>query len=421
MVLDKPIIGGAVAAVTVPTYTVTASDPVVGSIDPANIDTTAHTWQYVFGATQGVGASNTFTITFSITPTGGTAYDATTDITIETDADGNQFYSFDGGEKMPLATHTTPIVSAIPSITPTYDISPDDASEYGVFTLDTDTGAWSYDLDTTIRAVANLAAGATLTETITVTGTAAGTETDRTITITIGRDADGFTLTSTGSTTTETQKITIPRGVNVQIDTDTGTAEEVEVSVLGGAVNAVESTATPPTDFSTVTGTATATLGTIASVNAGGNGFLSYRLNTADRPEIGEEVTESITVTLTPTGGGTDFVGVIDVIFGRDANGYYHDLGDGVRVPFVPNLNVTLAIDFPTIYTVTDGAEYGTFNFNRGSRDWTYALNYYNGSVAGMQIGATLTDTIIITGSVNGTKETRTIDITITAMLIRTT
>ena len=414
VVLDKPIIGGAVAAVTVPTYTVTASDPVVGSIDPANIDTTAHTWQYVFGATQGVGASNTFTITFSITPTGGTAYDVMTDITVETDADGNQFYSFDGGEKMPLATHTTPIVSAIPSITPTYDISPDDASEYGVFTLDTDTGAWSYDLDTTIREVANLAAGATLTETITVTGTAAGTETDRTITIMIGRDADGFTLTSTGSTTTETQKITIPRGVNVQIDTDTGTAEEVEVSVLGGAVNAVESTATPPTDFSTVTGTATATLGTIASVNAGGNGFLSYRLNTADRPEIGEEVTESITVTLTPTGGGTDFVGVIDVIFGRDANGYYHDLGDGVRVPFVPNLNVTLAIDFPTIYTVTDGAEYGTFNFDRGSRDWTYALNYYNGLVAGMQIGATLTDTIIITGSVNGTKETRTIDITIT-------
>ena len=414
VVLNKPIIGGAVAAVTVPTYTVTASDPLIGSIDPANIDTTAHTWQYVFGATQVVGNSNTFTITFSITPTGGTAYDATTDITVETDADGNQFYSFDGGEKMPLATHTTPIVSAIPSITPTYDIDPDDASEYGVFTLDTDTGAWSYDLDTTIREVANLAAGATLTETITVTGTAAGTETDRTITITIGRDADGFTLTSTGSTTTETQKITIPRGVNVQIDTDTGTAEEVEVSVLGGAVNAVESTATPPTDFSTVTGTATATLGTIASVNAGGNGFLSYRLNTADRPEIGEEVTESITVTLTPTGGGTDFVGVIDVIFGRDANGYYHDLGDGVRVPFVPNLNVTFAIDFPTIYTVTDGAEYGTFNFNRGSRDWTYALNYYNGSVAGMQIGATLTDTIIITGSVNGTKETRTIDITIT-------
>ena len=425
VVLDKPIIGGAVAAVELPAWltagayvaTFATSKP-VAQLSQITFDSATHTWTYAGDGFGIAGSSFSETITFTLTPDASqypsaTAITETLEATLGREANGDHYFIFDG-VRVELASNTETYSGTFKSITPTYDIDPDDASEYGVFTLDTDTGAWSYDLDTTIREVANLAAGAELTETITVTGTAAGTETDRTITITIGRDADGFTLTSTGSTTTETQKITIPRGVNVQIDTDSGTAEEVEVSVLGGAVNAVESTATPPTDFSTVTGTATATLGTIASVNGGGNGFLSYRLNTADRPEIGEEVTESITVTLTPTGGGTDFVGVIDVIFGRDANGYYHDLGDGVRVPFVPNLNVTFAIDFPTIYTVTDGAEYGTFNFNRGSRDWTYALNYYNGLVAGMQIGATLTDTIIITGSVNGTKETRTIDITIT-------
>ena len=325
----------------------------------------------------------------------------------------------DGVINLALVPFDKPIiggtVAADGAPTTTYDISADSGAEYGTLTLDTDTGAWEYDLDTSIRAVANLAASATLTETITVTGTAAGVETDRTITITIGRDADGFTLDSTGATITETQKITIPQAVNVQIDTDSGTAEGVEVSVLGGAVNAVEGTATPPTDFSTVTGTATATIGTIASVNAGGNGFLSYRLGTANRPEIGEEVTESITVTLTPTDGGADFVGVIDVIFGRDADGnYYHDLGDGARVPFVPNLNVTLAIAFPTTYTVTDSADYGTFTLNARTREWTYDLNENADAVASLASGATLTDTIIVTGSDSGTKETRTIDITIT-------
>ena len=431
VVLDKPIIGGAVAAVTVPSwigtgdYTATPSG--VSGRGALTTDTTANTWTYTPQTSLSRPSAGdpptayTETITITIAPTGGTSYTQDLEIAVEFNSDGEYSYTIDGGDKVigtlrPGSNTGAAFSGMLLSTTPTYDIDPDDASEYGVFTLDTDTGAWSYDLDTTIREVANLAAGATLTETITVTGTAAGTETDRTITITIGRDADGFTLTSTGSTTTETQKITIPRGVNVQIDTDTGTAEEV-TDIIGGTAS--EGTLNPGGYDIRTGGKSGPDTGFFG---AGGNPLYDTDAHTWTwhRPNISLTDGTSWSVTwhfaVTPTGGTTTTYDV-DLTVWANPDGVYYSIENAPMVKLADGetgITGTIPGLEPTHYTASDGA-YGTFNFDRGSRDWTYALNYYNGSVAGMQIGATLTETITIMAhqAFGGTPTTEDITITI--------
>ena len=431
VVLDKPIIGGAVAAVTVPSwigtgdYTATPSG--VSGRGALTTDTTANTWTYTPQTSLSRPSAGdpptayTETITITIAPTGGTSYTQDLEIAVEFNSDGEYSYTIDGGDKVigtlrPGSNTGAAFSGMLLSTTPTYDIDPDDASEYGVFTLDTDTGAWSYDLDTTIRAVANLAAGATLTETITVTGTAAGTETDRIITITIGRDADGFTLTSTGSTTTETQKITIPRGVNVQIDTDTGTAESV-TDIIGGTAS--EGTLNPGGYDIRTGGKSGPDTGFFG---AGGNPLYDTDAHTWTwhRPNISLTDGTSWSVTwhfaVTPTGGTTTTYDV-DLTVWANPDGVYYSIENAPMVKLADGetgITGTIPGLEPTHYTASDGA-YGTFSFDRGSRDWTYALNYYNGSVAGMQIGATLTETITITAhqAFGGTPTTEDITITI--------
>ena len=430
VVLDKPIIGGAVAAVSLPewltagAYTATStSDQTVVQYGDITFTAATHTWLYRGALFPAVGTTSSVTETRTITLTpdaaqypSATALTETLKIEHGRDADG-LYYIFDDGARQGIATHTDTGTGTFKNANPTYDIDPDDASEYGVFTLDTDTGAWSYDLDTTIRAVANLAAGAPpLRETITVTGTAAGTETDRTITIMIGRDADGFTLTSTGTTTTETQKITIPRGVNVQIDTDTGTAEEV-TDIIGGTAS--EGTLNPGGYDIRTGGKSGPDTGFFG---AGGNPLYDTDAHTWTwhRPNISLTDGTSWSVTwhfaVTPTGGTTTTYDV-DLTVWANPDGVYYSIENAPMVKLADGetgITGTIPGLEPTHYTASDGA-YGTFSFDAGSRDWTYALNYYNGSVAGMQIGATLTETITITAhqAFGGTPTTEDITITI--------
>ena len=75
MVLDKPIIGGAVAAVDVPSwigtgaFTATASGATNGTI--LSVDSTTQTWRYQLDTGPSLGEEFTETITFMFTPTGG--------------------------------------------------------------------------------------------------------------------------------------------------------------------------------------------------------------------------------------------------------------------------------------------------------------------------------------------------------------
>ncbi|OWT79852.1 hypothetical protein CEY04_00005, partial [Achromobacter sp. HZ28] len=260
---------------------------------------------------------------------------------------------------------------------------------YGTFTLGTD-GTWSYALNNTSAAVQALGLGESKTETFTVSA------------------ADGTTskVTITVQGTNDAPVIQVPTG-----GTDQGNVTEDGTKTASGQLARVDVDTNDAATW-TIQGANKGTYGSIA-VDATGKWTYTLDNTAAQSLRAGDKITETYTVKVDDSKGGTDTHVVTITINGtNDVPTIVGHGGDGVgdRGTVVEDLTLSATGKLDT--TDADTGEsyvkaqtiqdtYGTFSIDANG-NWTYTLDNNNATVQALSGAQSLTRTFTVT-SMDGT------------------
>ncbi|WP_447577399.1 VCBS domain-containing protein [Achromobacter kerstersii] len=335
-------------------------------------------------AVQGLGAGKTLTETFTVTTA-----DGTTGQVVVTIVGTNDIPTISGAATGAVTEDVaTTINGQLKAIdvdmtdTHTWSVNNDGKGTYGNFSVDA-TGKWTYNLDNASAKVQALAAGQQVTDTITVTVNDGhgGTATQViTITVTGSNDLPSVTGAATGNVTEDLAKTT------------------------SGQLTAVDVDATDSHTWS-VPGDGKAAYGSF-SVDA--TGKWTYNLDNASTKvqalAAGQQVTDTITVTVNDGHGGTaQQVITVTITGANDAPTITGASTGAVVEDGVKTINGQLtAVDVDTTDTHTwsvpgDGkGTYGSFVVDATGK-WTYNLDNASAKVQALAAGQQVTDTITVT------------------------
>ncbi|CAB3698307.1 VCBS domain-containing protein [Achromobacter kerstersii] len=335
-------------------------------------------------AVQGLGAGKTLTETFTVTTA-----DGTTGQVVVTIVGTNDIPTISGAATGAVTEDVaTTINGQLKAIdvdmtdTHTWSVNNDGKGTYGNFSVDA-IGKWTYNLDNTSTKVQALAAGQQVTDTITVTVNDGhgGTATQViTITVTGSNDLPSVTGAATGNVTEDLAKTT------------------------SGQLTAVDVDATDSHTWS-VPGDGKAAYGSF-SVDA--TGKWTYNLDNASTKvqalAAGQQVTDTITVTVNDGHGGTaQQVITVTITGANDAPTITGASTGAVVEDGVKTINGQLtAVDVDTTDTHTwsvpgDGkGTYGSFVVDATGK-WTYNLDNASAKVQALAAGQQVTDTITVT------------------------
>ncbi|WP_156337019.1 VCBS domain-containing protein, partial [Achromobacter kerstersii] len=345
-------------------------------------------WNYTLTnndlAVQGLGAGKTLTETFTVTTA-----DGTTGQVVVTIVGTNDIPTISGAATGAVTEDVaTTINGQLKAIdvdmtdTHTWSVNNDGKGTYGNFSVDA-TGKWTYNLDNTSTKVQALAAGQQVTDTITVTVNDGhgGTATQViTITVTGSNDLPSVTGAATGNVTEDLTKTT------------------------SGQLTAADVDATDSHTWS-VPGDGKAAYGSF-SVDA--TGKWTYNLDNASTKvqalAAGQQVTDTITVTVNDGHGGTaQQVITVTITGANDAPTITGASTGAVVEDGVKTINGQLtAVDVDTTDTHTwsvpgDGkGTYGSFVVDATGK-WTYNLDNTSTKVQALAAGQQVTDTITVT------------------------
>ncbi|WP_454668566.1 VCBS domain-containing protein [Achromobacter kerstersii] len=335
-------------------------------------------------AVQGLGAGKTLTETFTVTTA-----DGTTGQVVVTIVGTNDIPTISGAATGAVTEDVaTTINGQLKAIdvdmtdTHTWSVNNDGKGTYGNFSVDA-TGKWTYNLDNTSTKVQALAAGQQVTDTITVTvndGHGGTAQQVITITVTGSNDLPSVTGAATGNVTEDLTKTT------------------------SGQLTAVDVDATDSHTWS-VPGDGKAAYGSF-SVDA--TGKWTYNLDNASAKvqalAAGQQVTDTITVTVNDGHGGTaQQVITVTITGANDAPTITGASTGAVVEDGVKTINGQLtAVDVDTNDTHTwsvpgDGkGTYGSFAVDATGK-WTYNLDNTSTKVQALAAGQQVTDTITVT------------------------
>ncbi len=273
------------------------------------------------------------------------------------------------------------------------------AGLFGTFTFDNLTGAWTYDVDSSLGAVQALNTGDTLTDTLTVTSFDGSATQVITVTINGADETTSNPATITGTATGhigEDQAGFIVGDLSIA-DLDAGEAIFQTPASLAGLFGTFT--------FDPETGTWTYDVdSSLAEVQALNNGeILTDSLTVTSFDGSASQV---ITVTIdgadeivggaTITGVANGTIGEDDpAIVGGDLDISDPDIGDDV---------------FQTPDSLEGG--YGAFTFDPDSGAWSYDLENANPAVQALKIGDILTDSLTVTSKDGSASQVITVTIT---------
>ena len=269
------------------------------------------------------------------------------------------------------------------------------AGNYGTFTFNVTTGAWTYTVDSTKSAVQALGSGKTATDTLTVysiDGTASKTIT---ATVTGVNDVPTITGTSTGSVTEDSA--TKASGTLTVTDTDTSESVFATPSSLTGSYGTF-----------TFNATSGAWTYTVDSTKSAVQALASGSTLTDTLTVYSTDGTASQTITATVNGAND-----VPTITGTTTASLTEDSSTTVASG---TLTVTDTDTSQSVFATPSGlaGNYGTFTFNVTTGAWTYTLDNTKTAVQALASGATATDTLTVY-STDGTAS-KTITATVTGV-----
>ncbi|WP_447981329.1 VCBS domain-containing protein [Achromobacter kerstersii] len=284
--------------------------------------------------------------------------------------------------------------------THTWSVNNAGKGTYGTFSVDA-TGKWTYNLDNTSTKVQALAAGQQVTDTITVTvDDGHGGTAQQVITITVTGTNDAPTI---GGVTT-------------------GAVKEDGTQVITGQLTKTDVDATDTHTWS-VNNAGKGTYGTLA---VDSTGKWTYTLDNANAKvqalADGQQVTDSITVTVDDGHGGTaQQVVTITVTGTNDAPTIGGVVSGGVTEDGTQVVSGQLTktdVDTTDTHTWTlnnaGKGTYGSFVVDAAGK-WTYTLDNANAKVQALADGQKVTDTITVTiNDGHGGTATQVITVTVT-------
>ncbi|SAI71920.1 hemolysin [Bordetella ansorpii] len=348
-------------------------------------------------AVRALGANESLTETFTVKAADGSTHDIT--VTIEGTNDAPRLSGDVTGSVTEdgVKTATGQLVTADPDTTDThtYSVVGNASGTYGAFTVDTNTGEWTYTLDNSAAQV--LKSGQSVTETYTVQASdgQGGTDT-RTISVTINGTDDTAVITAHTS------------------GSDTGAVKEDGMLTASGKLDVTDLDAGEAV-FQAQTGTA----GQHGSFSVDANGNWTYNLNSGDAAVRALGANESLTETFTvkSADGSTHDItvtiqGTNDApVLSGDVTGSVTE--DGVKTATGQLTTTDVDTTDTHTYSVVGNANgpYGAFAVDANGK-WTYTLD--NTAAQSLVAGQTVTETYTVQVSDGqGGTDTRTITLTI--------
>ncbi|WP_304505157.1 VCBS domain-containing protein [Achromobacter sp. ES-001] len=354
-------------------------------------------------AVQGLGAGKTLIETFTVTTADGTTGQVvvtivgTNDIPVLTGkADGT--VTEDGTQ---VATGKLDVADVDTTDTHTWSVNNDGKGAYGSFSVDGN-GNWTYNLNNSSAKVQALAAGQQVTDTITVTvndGHGGTAQQQVTVTITGSNDAPTISGTAVGTV----KEDTAPSSISGQLSKSDVDATDTHTWSVNNAGK-----------------------GTYGTFSVDATGKWTYNLDNASAKvqalAAGQQVTDTITVTVDDGHGGTAQQQVVVTITGTNdaptiggvANGAVKEDGTQVVTGQLTKADVD-ATDTHTWSVGNNGkGTYGTLTVDNTGK-WTYTLDNANAKVQALAEGQQVTDTVTVTiDDGHGGTAQQTITITVT-------